>query len=79
MILAGLLNLATGLVVHKVPAIYLVVLSSILGAISPLLMAIVKAEWPYWYAAFPAQLLEPLIPEGKCCPESGLKTILRGY
>lgn len=65
MTLAGILNLATGLVVHRVPAIYLVVLSSILGAASPLLMAIVKTDWPYWYAAFPAQLLEPLIPEGK--------------
>jgi len=64
-ILAALLNLATGLVVHRVPAIYLVVTSSVIGAASPLLMAVIKTEWPYWCAAFPAQLLQPLSPDGK--------------
>ena len=65
MVLAALLNLATGLIVHRVPAIYLVVISSFIGAVAPLLMAVIKTEWPYWYAAFPAQLLQPLSPDGK--------------
>lgn len=65
MIFAAILNILTGLVVHRVPAIYLVVISSIFGAIAPLLMAVIDAHWPYWYAAFPAQLLEPLSPDGE--------------
>jgi hypothetical protein len=65
MVLAGILNLSTGIVVHRVPAIYLVLLSTIICAVAPLIMAIIKSDWPYWYAAFPAQLLAPLSPDGK--------------
>ena len=36
---------------------YLVVISSLLSAGSPLLMALIKSKWPYWYDAFFAQLL----------------------
>ena len=64
MILATVLNLITGLIVDKIPVIYIVLLSSALGAIAPLLMAINSPDWPYWYAAFPAQLFEPLSPDG---------------
>ncbi|MCJ1472988.1 hypothetical protein MMC13_001637, partial [Lambiella insularis] len=63
MILAAVLNLVTGLVIHEISAIYLVLTSSAFGAISPLLMAINDANWPYWYAAFPAQLLEQFSPD----------------
>ena len=65
MILAAILNLVTGLIVDKFPVIYLVLTSSALGAIAPLLMAINSPSWPYWYAAFPAQLFEPLSPDGE--------------
>ena len=65
MILAAILNLVTGLIVDRFPVIYLVLISSALGAIAPLLMAINSPSWPYWYAAFPAQLFEPLSPDGE--------------
>lgn len=65
MILAVILNLVTGLIVDKFPMIYIVLISSALGALAPLLMAINSPSWPYWYAAFPAQLFEPLSPDGE--------------
>lgn len=64
MILAAILNLVTGLIVEKFPVIWLVLISSALGALAPLLMALNSPRWPYWYAAFPAQLFEPLSPDG---------------
>ncbi|KAF6217856.1 hypothetical protein HO133_006268 [Letharia lupina] len=63
MILAAILNLVTGLIVDKFPVVYLVLISSALGAMAPLLMAINSPSWPYWYAAFPAQMFEPLSPD----------------
>lgn len=35
-------------------------LSLVLSASSPLLMALASPDWPYWYSAFPTQLLAPL-------------------
>lgn len=64
MILGTILNIVTGLIVDKFPVMYLVLVSSALSAIAPLLMAINSPRWPYWYAAFPAQLFEPLSPDG---------------
>lgn len=60
MVVATLLVLTTGLFIHKVSPIYLVLPSSFLCAGAPLLMALNNPEWPYWYAAFPAQLLQPV-------------------
>lgn len=65
MILGVILNLVTGLIVDKFPVFYLVLVSSALGALAPLLMAINSPKWPYWYAAFPAQICEPLCPDGE--------------
>ncbi|SPJ70973.1 related to aminotriazole resistance protein [Fusarium torulosum] len=53
------LNFTTGLVVHKIPAIWLIVTTSVLTAISPLLMAIISPTWTYWTGAFLAQVLMP--------------------
>ncbi|KAF4450776.1 hypothetical protein F53441_6108 [Fusarium austroafricanum] len=53
------LNFTTGLVVHKIPALWLIVSTSILTAISPLLMALIDPSWTYWTAAFFAQVLMP--------------------
>jgi hypothetical protein len=58
--LGTILNLTTGLLVHKVPAYYLVLGFSLLSAGAPLLMAVINPHWPYWYDAFFAQLLSPL-------------------
>ncbi|CZR49678.1 uncharacterized protein FPRO_14843 [Fusarium proliferatum ET1] len=53
------LNILTGLVVNKIRANWLVALASLLSAGSPLLMALIQPEWPYWKCAFPAQILMP--------------------
>lgn len=55
-----LLNLATGLVVHRVTPMNLVLVSSLGCAGASLLMALINPEWPYWYGAFPAQILLPV-------------------
>jgi hypothetical protein len=60
LVLGTILNLTTGLLVHKVPAYYLVLGFSLLSAGAPLLMAVINPHWPYWYGAFFAQLLSPL-------------------
>ncbi|KAJ9137115.1 Aminotriazole resistance protein [Pleurostoma richardsiae] len=54
------LNLGTGLFVDRIPAFWLVILSSFLCAGAPLLMAFYQPEWPYWTNAFVAQLLMPI-------------------
>ena len=47
--LAGIAtNFLTGMLVNKVPAIYAVLISSVLCAGAPLLMALINPEWPYW-------------------------------
>jgi hypothetical protein len=60
LVVGAALNLTTGLLVHKMPAFYLVLIMSILSAGAPLLMAMINPHWPYWYDAFFAQLLSPL-------------------
>ncbi|BDD58358.1 hypothetical protein MAP00_003641 [Monascus purpureus] len=59
-IIGVLLNLGTGLLVHRVHANHLVLVSSLLSAGSPLLMAIIDPQWSWWYCAFWAVLLSPL-------------------
>ena len=50
----------TGVLVDKVPVLQAVLVSSILAAGAPLLMAVINPNWPYWYDAFFAQALGPL-------------------
>ncbi|KAJ6171794.1 major facilitator superfamily domain-containing protein [Penicillium chermesinum] len=59
-IIGIVLNLGTGLLVHRFHANYLVLITTILSAGSPLLMAIIDPEWSWWYCAFWAVLLGPL-------------------
>lgn len=59
-VVGALMNLVTGLFVHKVPAIWIVTITSVLCASSPLLMAVIQPSWPYWGNAFVAQLLQPV-------------------
>ncbi|KAF5244747.1 hypothetical protein FAUST_2264 [Fusarium austroamericanum] len=54
------LNFTTGLVVHRIPAIWLIVTTSVLTAVSPLLMAVTDPSWTYWTTAFLAQVLMPV-------------------
>ena len=60
LIVGTLAQLTTGLLIHRISAFYLVLVSLVLNAGSPLLMAVIDARWPYWYDAFFAQLLSPL-------------------
>ncbi|CAG8397601.1 unnamed protein product [Penicillium salamii] len=55
-----LLNVGTGLLVHRLHADHLVLVTTFLSAGSPLLMAIIDPTWSWWYCAFWAVLLSPL-------------------
>jgi Na+/melibiose symporter-like transporter len=59
-IIGATLNLTTGIFVHRVPALYALLFSSIINAGSPLLMALTRPSWPYWYDPFWAQVLVPM-------------------
>ncbi|GES65501.1 MFS transporter [Aspergillus terreus] len=60
LVVGVLLNLFIGIFVHKVPAFWIVTISSILCAGAPILMAVIQPSWPYWGNAFVAQLLQPV-------------------
>ncbi|KAL1959162.1 hypothetical protein VTO42DRAFT_2667 [Malbranchea cinnamomea] len=60
LIVGVLVNLVMGFFVHKVPAFWIVTVSSLLCAGSPLLMAVVHPSSPYWGNPFVAQLLQPV-------------------
>ena len=60
LIVGIILAITTGIFVNRVPAIWIASVTSILTAGAPLLMALVRPEWPYWYNAFFAQLLQPI-------------------
>ncbi|KAJ5458603.1 hypothetical protein N7475_009991 [Penicillium sp. IBT 31633x] len=59
-VLGVVLNLGTGLLVHRLHADHLVLVSTFLSAGSPLLMAIIEPSWSWWHCAFWAVLLSPL-------------------
>ncbi|TVY93504.1 putative MFS-type transporter [Lachnellula willkommii] len=54
------IQLTTGLIIHRTSPFILVLTTLALSAGAPLLMAVISPRWPYWYAAFPAQLLSPM-------------------
>lgn len=54
------LNFTTGLFVDRLPALWIVTASSIICAVAPLLMAVIKVKSSYWANAFVAQLLGPV-------------------
>ncbi|KAE8382732.1 major facilitator superfamily domain-containing protein [Aspergillus bertholletiae] len=60
LIVGALLNLVIGLFVHKIRAVWIVTITSLLCAGSPLLMALIQPSWPYWGNAFFAQILQPV-------------------
>lgn len=49
-----------GFFVNRVPATIIVIVSSLLAAGSPLLMAVIDPKTTYWANAFVAQILEPV-------------------
>jgi MFS family permease len=60
LIVGFIIQVMTGLLIHKIPAFYLLLVSLILSAGAPLLMAIILPNSPYWYNAFFAQVLSPI-------------------
>jgi MFS family permease len=54
------INLSVGIFVDRVPAGWLVIGSSLLSAIAPLMMALVDPTWKYYYLELWAQILAPL-------------------
>ncbi|KAG7129018.1 MFS-type transporter 1 like protein [Verticillium longisporum] len=60
-----LLNLLTGLFVHKINANLLITVSAALTCVAPLIMALVDPTWNFWVAAFWAALLCPFSVDGR--------------
>ena len=60
MAMAVILNFTTGYVVDRAPIFWLVLVTTILTAGSPLMMALMDPNWSYWKVAFVAQILAPL-------------------
>jgi MFS family permease len=60
LVVGVLLGLGCGLLVDRFRAVWLISVSSALAAGSPLIMAVIPAEWSYWRGAFAAQLLCPV-------------------
>jgi nitrate/nitrite transporter NarK len=56
----ALTNIAMGLIVHRVRADYVVLVSSAVAALSPLLMALSDKNASYWSYTFPAVALNPV-------------------
>lgn len=69
-VITGIVNSGTGLLVHRLQAKHLVLVSSILSAGSPWLMTILNPDWSWWYCAFWALLLGPLSADGNPAPFS---------
>ncbi|EHK20863.1 uncharacterized protein TRIVIDRAFT_192541 [Trichoderma virens Gv29-8] len=60
LVVGSLVQVSTGLLIHRIPAFYLLLSSVILSAGAPLLMATIKVHEPYWFNAFFAQLVSPI-------------------
>lgn len=60
LVMAVMTNISTGYFVNRMSVMWVVLVSSGLSAISPVLMAVIDPQWPYWYMAFFAQLLQLL-------------------
>jgi nitrate/nitrite transporter NarK len=54
------INLSVGIFVDRLPAGWLIVGSSLLCALAPLMMALVNPNWKYYYLELWAQMLAPL-------------------
>ncbi|KAH7048320.1 aminotriazole resistance protein [Macrophomina phaseolina] len=59
-ILGIILSVATGLILHKFSAYWIVLLASVITAVSPALLALNDPDWSYWYTQFWAILLSAI-------------------
>ncbi|KAI4153295.1 MAG: hypothetical protein LQ340_002413 [Diploschistes diacapsis] len=60
-VVATFATLSVGHFVHKLSIRWTLLALSIISSIAPLLMALANPVLPYWYEAFPAQVLYPLV------------------
>ncbi|KAH7363441.1 major facilitator superfamily domain-containing protein [Plectosphaerella cucumerina] len=60
LVVGVLTNAVIGMFVHKIPAVWIIVVTAVVSSVAPLLMAVIQPEWPYWTNAFIAQLLMPI-------------------
>ena len=58
LITAVLSNITTGYFVNRISVTWVVLTSSVLTALSPLLMALIDSGYSYWRMAFTAQVSE---------------------
>ena len=63
-------NIAVGFLVKNTQASYLVAGSSVFSAVSPLLLAVINPEWPYWKGIFIGVFLAPMSTDSKAVLKS---------
>ncbi|KAI9935121.1 hypothetical protein ASPWEDRAFT_162187 [Aspergillus wentii DTO 134E9] len=63
-IAGALTNVVVGLIVHRVRADWIVIMTTIPCTIASILMAVAKPEWSYWACAFIANFLNPIGADG---------------
>lgn len=56
----ALMNMAMGLITHRVRADLAIAIGTVMTGISALLLAIINPDWSYWACAFPAIFLNPV-------------------
>ncbi|KAL2882129.1 hypothetical protein SGCOL_002391 [Colletotrichum sp. CLE4] len=56
----ALTSIATGIFVHRMPVLWMLLISSAMSTVAPLLMALIRTNQVYWENAFFAQILTPI-------------------
>ncbi|KAJ0364779.1 hypothetical protein COL154_004866 [Colletotrichum chrysophilum] len=60
LVAGALTSIATGIFVHRMPVLWMLLISSAMSTVAPLLMALVRTNQLYWENAFFAQILTPI-------------------
>ncbi|EFQ99064.1 integral membrane protein [Nannizzia gypsea CBS 118893] len=60
----ALTNVVVGLIIHRVRADWIVIITTILSGLAPVLMAVAQPSWSYWACAFLANFLNPIGADG---------------
>lgn len=56
LVAGALTSIATGIFVHRMPVLWMLLISSAMSTVAPLLMALVRTNQLYWENAFFAQV-----------------------
>ncbi|KAH8803365.1 major facilitator superfamily domain-containing protein [Xylogone sp. PMI_703] len=60
LIVGSFINISTGIFVNRMPVFWAVLISSLMTAVAPLLMAVIPTNQTYWKNAFFARFLTPI-------------------